>query len=95
VKLFPVSSVGGPEYVRAVLEPIPDARFVVSGEVRLPEVAGYLAAGAWAACVGGSLWRAEDIDSGDVDAVREYARRVLAEAADPKQGARSPTALTV
>jgi hypothetical protein len=32
VKLFPVSSVGGPEYVRAVLEPIPDARFVVSGE---------------------------------------------------------------
>jgi 2-dehydro-3-deoxyphosphogluconate aldolase/(4S)-4-hydroxy-2-oxoglutarate aldolase len=32
VKLFAVSLVGGPEYVRAVLEPIPDARFVVSGE---------------------------------------------------------------
>ena len=36
VKLFPVSSVGGVAYVRAVLEPMPDARFVVSGEVTLP-----------------------------------------------------------
>jgi hypothetical protein len=32
--------------LRAVLGPIPDARFVVSGEVLFPEVAGYLAAGA-------------------------------------------------
>jgi 2-dehydro-3-deoxyphosphogluconate aldolase/(4S)-4-hydroxy-2-oxoglutarate aldolase len=80
VKLFPVSSVGGLAHVRAILEPVPDARLVVSGEVLLPEVAGYLAAGAWAACVGGSLWRPEDVDRGDVAAVREYAVRALGDA---------------
>lgn len=77
VKLFPVSAVGGVNYLRAVLEPIPDVRFVVSGEVTLPEVDGYLDAGAWAACIGGSLWRRDILDSGDVQAVREYAARGL------------------
>ena len=83
VKLFPVSAMGGLDYVRAVLEPIPDARFVVSGEVLLSEVADYLNAGAWAACIGGSLWRADDVDGGDVEAVRAYAERVLRRAPNP------------
>lgn len=77
VKVFPVSAVGGPEYVRAVLEPLPDARLVVSGEVRPAEVPGYLAAGAWGACVGGSLWRREDAERGDVEAIRRRATQVL------------------
>ncbi len=77
VKVFPVSAVGGLAYLRAVLEPLPDARLVVSGEVLPPEVPGYLAVGAWAACVGGSLWRREDAERGDVEAIRRYATQVL------------------
>jgi 2-dehydro-3-deoxyphosphogluconate aldolase/(4S)-4-hydroxy-2-oxoglutarate aldolase len=78
IKLFPVSAMGGVEYVRALLEPLPDARFVVSGEVDVSEVDAYLSAGAWAACLGGSLWRCEDVDRGDTDAVHAFAQRVLA-----------------
>jgi 2-dehydro-3-deoxyphosphogluconate aldolase/(4S)-4-hydroxy-2-oxoglutarate aldolase len=52
VKVFPVLAVGGISFVQAVLEPIPDARLVPSGEVTLAEVDDYLAAGAWAACIG-------------------------------------------
>jgi 2-dehydro-3-deoxyphosphogluconate aldolase/(4S)-4-hydroxy-2-oxoglutarate aldolase len=78
IKLFPVSAMGGVEYVRALLEPLPDARFVVSGEVAVSEVDAYLSAGAWAACLGGSLWRREDVDRGDTRAVRAFAQRVLA-----------------
>lgn len=77
VKVFPVSAVGGPSYVRAVLEPLPDARLVVSGEVLPPEVPGYLAVGAWAACVGGSLWPREEAERGNVGAVRRHAAQVL------------------
>ncbi len=77
-KLFPVSAMGGIAYVRALLEPLPDARFVVSGEVAVNEVASYLSAGAWAACLGGSLWRAEDVERRDVVAVQAFAERVLA-----------------
>jgi len=77
VKLFPVSAVGGLDYLRAIREPLPDVRFVVSGEVLLPEVDGYLQAGAWAACIGGSLWQRDILDRGDVAATREYATRAL------------------
>jgi 2-dehydro-3-deoxyphosphogluconate aldolase/(4S)-4-hydroxy-2-oxoglutarate aldolase len=82
VKLFPVSAVGGTEYVRAVLQPIPDARLVVSGEVLLPEVADYFAAGAWAACIGSSLWRPADVESGNIDAISAYAVRALQQLRD-------------
>lgn len=81
-KLFPVSAMGGIAYVRALLEPLPDARFVVSGEVAVNEVASYLSAGAWAACLGGSLWRAEDVEECDVVAVQAFAERVLARTRD-------------
>lgn len=77
VKVFPILAVGGISYVRAVLEPIPDARLVLSGEVTLAEVDDYLAAGAWAACVGPGLWRPEDAERGDVDAVAAYAAAAM------------------
>jgi 2-dehydro-3-deoxyphosphogluconate aldolase/(4S)-4-hydroxy-2-oxoglutarate aldolase len=81
VKVFPVLAVGGISFVQAVLEPIPDARLVLSGEVTLAEVGDYLAAGAWAACIGPGLWRAEDVERGDVDAVAAFAGQALAHVA--------------
>jgi 2-dehydro-3-deoxyphosphogluconate aldolase / (4S)-4-hydroxy-2-oxoglutarate aldolase len=76
VKLFPVSAIGGHVTVRTLLEPLPDARIVVSGEVALSEAPAYFAAGAWAACVGRSLWPPE---TGRLDqaAVQNFAQRAL------------------
>jgi 2-dehydro-3-deoxyphosphogluconate aldolase/(4S)-4-hydroxy-2-oxoglutarate aldolase len=76
VKLFPVSAIGGHVTVKALLEPLPDARIVVSGEVTLPEAPAYFAAGAWAACVGRSLWPPE-IGRHDESAVRDFAQQAL------------------
>jgi 2-dehydro-3-deoxyphosphogluconate aldolase / (4S)-4-hydroxy-2-oxoglutarate aldolase len=76
VKLFPVSAIGGHVTVRALLEPLPDARIVVSGEVTLPEAPAYFAAGAWAASVGRSLWPPETVRH-DPSAVRDYAQHAL------------------
>jgi len=76
VKLFPVSAIGGHVTVRTLLEPIPDARIVVSGEVTLPEAPAYFAAGAWGVCIGRSLWPPE-ADLHEVSAVRDYAQRAL------------------
>jgi 2-dehydro-3-deoxyphosphogluconate aldolase / (4S)-4-hydroxy-2-oxoglutarate aldolase len=76
VKLFPISAIGGHATVRAVLEPLPDARIVVSGEVTLPEAPAYFAAGAWAACVGRSLWL-PDIARHEQSAIRDYAQQAL------------------
>src|ERR1700744_3605938 len=76
VKLFPVSAIGGDATVKMLLEPLPDARIVVSGEVTLPEAPAYFAAGAWGVCVGRALWPPET-DFGKPSAVRDYAQRAL------------------
>jgi 2-dehydro-3-deoxyphosphogluconate aldolase / (4S)-4-hydroxy-2-oxoglutarate aldolase len=80
-KIFPIHSVGGLRYIEAITEPLPDVRLVVSGGIAPADVPAYLEAGAWAACLGSSLWQREDVERGDVDAVRAFASGRLDEAA--------------
>lgn len=81
VKVFPVGSVGGPAYVRAVREPLPDVPLVVSGGISLAAVADHLAAGVRAVCLGSALIDRTAAAAGDTDAVAEHARAALAELA--------------
>lgn len=60
VKLFP-ARVGGPQYVRDLLGPLPRLRLVPTGGVNAENAAGYLAAGAVAVAIGGNLVSAEDV----------------------------------
>lgn len=46
VKVFPVSAVGGPRFVRWVRGPLPDVPLWVSGDVALDEIPAYVDAGA-------------------------------------------------
>jgi 2-dehydro-3-deoxyphosphogluconate aldolase/(4S)-4-hydroxy-2-oxoglutarate aldolase len=77
VKLFPVGSMGGAGYLRALREPLPGLRAVVSGGIAAGEVRDYLAAGAHAVCLGGALIDREAARRGDVDAVAARARAAL------------------
>lgn len=77
VKLFPVGSMGGAGYLRALREPLPGLRAVVSGGIAAGEVRDYLAAGADAVCLGGALIDREAARRGDVDAVAAWARAAL------------------
>jgi 2-dehydro-3-deoxyphosphogluconate aldolase/(4S)-4-hydroxy-2-oxoglutarate aldolase len=79
-KIFPIHSVGGLHYVEAIHEPLPDVPLVVSGGIAPADVPAYLEAGAWAACLGSSLWQREDVERGDVEAVRAFASARLDEA---------------
>lgn len=45
VKIFPISAVGGPRYLRQLRGPIPDVPLWVSGTVALDEIEGYLEEG--------------------------------------------------
>lgn len=78
VKLFPVGAVGGPAYVRALNDPFPGVRWVVSGGVRPEQVAAYRAAGCHAICIGGALIDRDAARTGDVEAVARHAARALA-----------------
>jgi 2-dehydro-3-deoxyphosphogluconate aldolase/(4S)-4-hydroxy-2-oxoglutarate aldolase len=55
VKIFPVGSVGGPKYIKALRGPFPDLHFIPTGGVSPSNAADYFAAGAFAIGMGGDL----------------------------------------
>ena len=77
LKVFPISAVGGIEFVHSVLEPLPDLALVVSGGVQPSEVRSYIDAGCVGLCMGGALWTQEIASTHDVSAVHSYASKAL------------------
>lgn len=59
-KLFP-AHVGGPQYLRTLLSVAPGASIIPTGGIRLPDVAAWLDAGAFAVGVGRDLLAADDL----------------------------------
>lgn len=76
-KLFPAPA-GGPDYVRAVLAPMPFLRILPTNGVDEHNAAAYLAAGAVAVGFVASLFDAEDMAAGRADRIEDRARRLLA-----------------
>jgi 2-dehydro-3-deoxyphosphogluconate aldolase/(4S)-4-hydroxy-2-oxoglutarate aldolase len=77
LKVFPISAVGGIEFVHSDLEPLPDLALVVSGGVQPSEVRSYIDAGCVGVCMGGALWTQEIASTHDVSAVHSYASKAL------------------
>jgi 2-dehydro-3-deoxyphosphogluconate aldolase/(4S)-4-hydroxy-2-oxoglutarate aldolase len=76
-KVFPISAVGGPGYVRALLEPFPGIAIVASGGIRAADAAAYFDAGCTAVCLGRELIDPAAVEARDVGAIATHARRVL------------------
>ncbi|MBX2861474.1 MAG: bifunctional 4-hydroxy-2-oxoglutarate aldolase/2-dehydro-3-deoxy-phosphogluconate aldolase [Vampirovibrio sp.] len=69
IKLFPAGRVGGPEYLKTILSPMPYVQAVVTGGVGPANFQAFLQAGAIAAGVGSELIRPETLKSRDVNAL--------------------------
>jgi 2-dehydro-3-deoxyphosphogluconate aldolase / (4S)-4-hydroxy-2-oxoglutarate aldolase len=78
LKIFPISAVGGLNFVTSVLEPLPDLKLVVSGGVQPHEVGSYIQAGCVGVCMGGALWDQQIAESGDIAKATDYALAALA-----------------
>ncbi len=72
IKLFP-ASIGGPGYLRALRDPLPDVPFVAVGGVGVEKVAEYFGAGAVAIGLGSPLIK-DAAAGGSLDELRERAR---------------------
>lgn len=77
VKVFPVSSVGGPEYIKAVLAPLPQVRLVPTGGVSAENAGQFLKAGAAAVAVGGKLVDKTAVEHSDWAAITAEARHLV------------------
>jgi 2-dehydro-3-deoxyphosphogluconate aldolase/(4S)-4-hydroxy-2-oxoglutarate aldolase len=78
VKVFPASNIGGPDYIKGVLAPLPQLRLVPTGGISAGNVASYLKAGAAAVAVGGNLVNKKAVAMGDWAAVTTEAQRLVA-----------------
>ena len=80
VKVFPVSAVGGPAYVKALRAPLPEVPLVPTGGVGIDDIGAYLAAGAAAVGLGSPLFGDAGDPDGDLAALVDRARRAVAAA---------------
>ena len=85
VKVFPITPVGGVEYIRALNGPMGGVPYWVSGGVEVGHIADYLRLGVRAVGLTSSLFSPEALAHRDWDAVRRKAARA-AEAAASARG---------
>jgi len=77
VKVFPVSAVGGPGYLKAIRAPLPEVPLVPTGGVGIDDVGAYLAAGAVAVGIGSPLLGDAGDPDGDLAGLADRARRAV------------------
>jgi 2-dehydro-3-deoxyphosphogluconate aldolase / (4S)-4-hydroxy-2-oxoglutarate aldolase len=65
VKVFPAAQLGGPSYLRALRDPLPQVHLIPTGGVNEVEMVHYLQSGAVAVGVGGPLTQRALIDGPD------------------------------
>ena len=80
VKLFPGETVGGPDFVKAVLGPRPWSKLLPTGGVspELENLKGWFGAGVAAVGMGSKLLRSDWIKAGQYDAIQEASAAALA-----------------
>ena len=81
VKVFPIDGVGGPNYVKTVLGPLPGIPIVASGGIGFDNYRAYLEAGAAGVALGSGLMPPSLIAAGDYAGLTACARRFVADLA--------------
>lgn len=79
VKVFPISTLGGAEYLKAVSAPLGNPLLVATGGVDVSNARELLTAGAAAIGVGGSIFAAKAMREGDTLAITRAAEDIVAE----------------
>jgi 2-dehydro-3-deoxyphosphogluconate aldolase/(4S)-4-hydroxy-2-oxoglutarate aldolase len=77
VSVYPVSSLGGADYLRSLTYRMPGARLVAAGGIGPENIVDYFSAGAFAITVGGHLFTRGDLQIGNYTAIAERARGIM------------------
>ncbi|MGH8871631.1 MAG: bifunctional 4-hydroxy-2-oxoglutarate aldolase/2-dehydro-3-deoxy-phosphogluconate aldolase [Acidimicrobiia bacterium] len=87
VKVFPARELGGPAYVSALRAPLQGIPLVPTGGIDLDDIPGYLAAGAAAIGLGGTLFPTALIEDGLFSEISDLVTKAVENAARPVTGA--------
>jgi 2-dehydro-3-deoxyphosphogluconate aldolase / (4S)-4-hydroxy-2-oxoglutarate aldolase len=94
VKVFPCSSMGGPNYIKSLKGPFPDIPLVPTGGVGLDTAEAYIAAGAAALGVGSELISESELAAGHPAQITRLAQQFAAIVRDARQPGESVAAGT-
>jgi 2-dehydro-3-deoxyphosphogluconate aldolase/(4S)-4-hydroxy-2-oxoglutarate aldolase len=78
IKVYPVATIGGPDFIANVRRALTDLPLVATGNIELEEIPDYFRAGVVGFGVGGPLFRPDLLQRGDVASVVANAERFLA-----------------
>jgi 2-dehydro-3-deoxyphosphogluconate aldolase / (4S)-4-hydroxy-2-oxoglutarate aldolase len=78
IKVYPVATIGGPEFITNVRRALQHLPLVATGNVELAEIPAYFKAGVVGFGIGGPLIRPDLLEKRDVDGVVANAKRFLA-----------------
>ena len=76
VKIFPISSVGGPDYIKSLNGPMSGVPYWVSGGVEINQITAYLKLGVKAVGLTNALFPPDALAAKDTDKIRDLAKRV-------------------
>jgi 2-dehydro-3-deoxyphosphogluconate aldolase/(4S)-4-hydroxy-2-oxoglutarate aldolase len=75
VKVFPITLIGGPRFIKELLAPLPGLPLMVSGGVNLDNFQEYLAAGVRSVALGGDLIQPQAMEASDYQTIARRARQ--------------------
>jgi 2-dehydro-3-deoxyphosphogluconate aldolase / (4S)-4-hydroxy-2-oxoglutarate aldolase len=77
VKVFPAGAVGGPNYIKNLLGPLPEVKIIPTGGVSLDNAGDFIRAGAKAVGLGTDLVDVKAVREGKAHLVSERAKRLV------------------
>ena len=78
IKIYPIATIGGPEFVANVRRALQHLPLVATGNVEYDEIPAYFKAGVVGFGIGGPLIRPDLLEKGDTDGIVANAKRFLA-----------------
>ena len=77
MKVFPINTLGGSSYLGLIKGPLPEVRFMPSGEVELEQIDEYLRAGAFCVGVGSAIIDGHALADEAWERIADYTRAAL------------------
>ena len=77
VKVFPVGSIGGPEYIKQLKGPFNDIKLLACSGVRPDNLKTYFEAGASAVAIGNSVFKQEWMRAGEFKKIEQAAKKYM------------------
>lgn len=77
IKVFPITNLGGPSYIKNIRGPLPHLKLMPTGGVDINNIQQFINAGVYAVGLSNALIHREAVDSGNFDIIKRLAQEMI------------------